>query len=63
MPITIGNVRSHVNAVDANQLLTEEALEQIVNRVLARLREQGDREDLSRREWEIRDRMSGPGSF
>lgn len=63
MPITIGNLTSNVNVTDSNSMLTEETLQQIVNLVMARLREEQYNQEQLNQEWEIRDRMSETDLF
>ncbi len=58
MPVTIGNLTSNVNVTDSNSMLTEAMLQQIVNLVMARLREEQYAEEQLNQEREIRDRMS-----
>ena len=41
MPVTIGRVNSRVNVVDGARQLSDETLEQIVEMVIRRLREEG----------------------
>ncbi len=58
MPITIGNLTSNVTVADGNSMLNEAMLQQIVNLVMARLREEQYAEEQLNQERQIRDRMS-----
>jgi hypothetical protein len=58
MPITIGNLTSNVNVVDGNSMLSDAVMEQIVQRVMMRLREERYAEEQSKQEREIRDRAT-----
>jgi hypothetical protein len=58
MPVTIGNLTSHVNVLDSNSMLSEPIMEQIIQRVMMRLREEIYAEEQSRQEREIRDRAT-----
>jgi hypothetical protein len=58
MPVTIGNLTSNVNVVDGNSMLSEPVMEQIIQRVMMRLREERYAEEQSRQEREIRDRAT-----
>jgi hypothetical protein len=63
MPVTIGNLTSNVNVTNGNSMLSEAMLQQIVNLVMARLREEQYTEDQLHREREIGDRMSENDAF
>jgi len=63
MAVTIGNLTSNVNVADGNSLLSEAAMEQIIQRVMMRLREERYAEKQSRQEGEIRDRATTRAPF
>ena len=58
MPVTIGSLTSNVNVMDGNNLLSEEMIEQIVKRVMVKLKEEMRAEESFLLEGEIPDRMS-----
>lgn len=59
MPVTIGTLTSNVNVSDgASGVLGEEALERVVQAVLARMRERKEAEESVREEREIPERAS-----
>lgn len=58
MPVTIGNLTSNVNVANGNSLLSEAVMEQIIQRVMMRLRQERYAEEQSRQEGEIRDRAT-----
>ena len=62
MPVTIGTLTSNVSVADSGAI-SEEMLEMIIQRVLARLRTERYLEEQAQREREIRDRMSEPEPF
>lgn len=63
MPVTIGTLTSNVNVVDTGNVLSEEVMEQIVKRVMMRLKEEMYYEGLAKEERKIRDRMSETEPF
>jgi hypothetical protein len=58
MPVTIGNLTSNINVIEGNSTLSEAMLQQIVDLVMARLREEQYAEEQMNQEREIRNRMS-----
>jgi hypothetical protein len=63
MAVTIGNLSSRVNIVDSNSMLSEAVMEQIVQRVIMRVREEMSAEKQARQEREIVNRSTTPEPF
>lgn len=53
MPVTIENITSNINVADSNNLVSEAMITQIVQLVMARLRQEKTIEELTRQEQEI----------
>jgi hypothetical protein len=58
MPVTIGTVNSTLNVTDSGAMLNAATLEQIVQQVLARLKEQKMNDMQMQEEQEISDRAT-----
>jgi hypothetical protein len=58
MPVTIGTVNSTLNVTDSGTMLNAATLEQIVQQVLARLKEQKMNDMQMQEEQEISDRAT-----
>lgn len=63
MPVTIGNLSSRVNVVDSNNMLSEAVMEQIVQQVTIRVREEMAAETQARQEREITNRSTTTEPF
>jgi hypothetical protein len=53
MPVTIDNLTSNINVVDSNRVVSDTMIAQIVQLVMARLRQERTTEELNRQEREI----------
>jgi hypothetical protein len=58
MPVTIGNMTSNVNVVDSNNMLSEAAIEKIIQMTKIQLKQELQNEKQSQQEQEIYGRTS-----
>jgi hypothetical protein len=58
MPVTIGNMTSNVNVVDGNNMLSEAAIEKIIQMTKIQLKQELQNEKQSQQEQEIYGRTS-----
>lgn len=63
MAVTIGNLNSRVNVVDSNNMLSEAVMEQIVQQVMMKLRDEMAAAEQAKQEREITNRSTNPEPF